>query len=161
MQAQLWKGEVSEGKIRPLSSAPLVAALCPGQACEAAGTWLASCRLHCTCLLFVHLQWFKCFPPQFRDYCAICLRWEWPGSPKALEKCNLEAAFFEGHFLKVLFDRMGRILDQVICLEILIFLSSVHSQWMMSVRHTVVWCSALFPVDLACRISDSFLKTFI
>uniref|UniRef100_A0A2K5R0B2 FHF complex subunit HOOK interacting protein 2A n=1 Tax=Cebus imitator TaxID=2715852 RepID=A0A2K5R0B2_CEBIM len=49
---------------------------------------------------------------QFRDYCAICLRWEWPGSPKALEKCNLEAAFFEGHFLKVLFDRMGRILDQ-------------------------------------------------
>ncbi|XP_012578912.1 PREDICTED: protein FAM160B1 [Condylura cristata] len=49
---------------------------------------------------------------QFRDYCAICLRWEWPGSPKALERCNLEAAFFEGHFLKVLFDRMGRILDQ-------------------------------------------------
>ncbi|XP_064125343.1 FHF complex subunit HOOK interacting protein 2A isoform X4 [Loxodonta africana] len=49
---------------------------------------------------------------QFRDYCAICVRWEWPGSPKALDKCNLEAAFFEGHFLKVLFDRMGRILDQ-------------------------------------------------
>ncbi|XP_053162902.1 FHF complex subunit HOOK interacting protein 2A isoform X2 [Hemicordylus capensis] len=49
---------------------------------------------------------------QFRDYCAICLRWEWPGSPKPLEKCNLEASFFEGHFLKVLFDRMGRILDQ-------------------------------------------------
>ncbi|KAJ6669066.1 hypothetical protein lerEdw1_007875 [Lerista edwardsae] len=49
---------------------------------------------------------------QFRDYCAICLRWEWPGSPKPLEKCNLEAAFFEGHFLKVLFERMGRILDQ-------------------------------------------------
>ncbi|XP_024611733.1 protein FAM160B1 isoform X2 [Neophocaena asiaeorientalis asiaeorientalis] len=51
---------------------------------------------------------------QFRDYCAVSLRWEWPGSPKALEKCNLEAAFFEGHFLKVLFDRMGRILDQVV-----------------------------------------------
>lgn len=49
---------------------------------------------------------------QFRDYCAICLRWEWPGSPKPLEKCNLEASFFEGHFLKVLFERMGRILDQ-------------------------------------------------
>ncbi|XP_048361574.1 FHF complex subunit HOOK interacting protein 2A [Sphaerodactylus townsendi] len=49
---------------------------------------------------------------QFRDYCTICLRWEWPGSPKPLEKCNLEALFFEGHFLKVLFDRMGRILDQ-------------------------------------------------
>nr|XP_003223534.1 PREDICTED: protein FAM160B1 isoform X2 [Anolis carolinensis] len=49
---------------------------------------------------------------QFRDYCAICLRWEWPGFPKPLEKCNLESAFFEGYFLKVLFDRMGRILDQ-------------------------------------------------
>ncbi|XP_034633595.1 protein FAM160B1 [Trachemys scripta elegans] len=49
---------------------------------------------------------------QFQDYCAICLRWEWPGSPKSLEKCNLEALFFEGHFLKILFDRMGRILDQ-------------------------------------------------
>ncbi|XP_074855184.1 FHF complex subunit HOOK interacting protein 2A isoform X2 [Carettochelys insculpta] len=49
---------------------------------------------------------------QFRDYCAICLQWEWPGSPKSLEKCNLEASFFEGHFLKILFDRMGRILDQ-------------------------------------------------
>ena len=58
--------------------------------------------------------------PQFRDYCAICLRWEWPGSPKALERCNLEAAFFEGHFLKVLFDRMGRILDQVISFKVLI-----------------------------------------
>ncbi|XP_063818754.1 FHF complex subunit HOOK interacting protein 2A [Pseudophryne corroboree] len=49
---------------------------------------------------------------QFRDYCAICLRWEWPGTVKAIEKCNLEAPFFEGHFLKILFDRMGRILDQ-------------------------------------------------
>ncbi|KAM6266305.1 FHF complex subunit HOOK interacting protein 2A [Porphyrio hochstetteri] len=49
---------------------------------------------------------------QFRDYCVVCLRWEWPGSPRALEKCNLEASFFEGHFLKVLFERMGRILDQ-------------------------------------------------
>ncbi|XP_018428661.1 PREDICTED: protein FAM160B1 [Nanorana parkeri] len=49
---------------------------------------------------------------QFRDYCAICLRWDWPGTAKAIEKCNLEAPFFEGHFLKVLFDRMGRILDQ-------------------------------------------------
>uniref|UniRef100_A0A3Q3ECL3 FHF complex subunit HOOK interacting protein 2 n=1 Tax=Hippocampus comes TaxID=109280 RepID=A0A3Q3ECL3_HIPCM len=49
---------------------------------------------------------------QFRDYCGICLRWDWRGSPKAFEKCNLELPFFEGHFLKVLFDRMGRILDQ-------------------------------------------------
>ncbi|CAH6938960.1 FHF complex subunit HOOK interacting protein 2A [Phodopus roborovskii] len=49
---------------------------------------------------------------QFRDYCAICLRWEWPVAPKPLENCDLEATFFEGHFLKVLFDRMGRILDQ-------------------------------------------------
>ncbi|KAJ8264719.1 hypothetical protein GJAV_G00153000 [Gymnothorax javanicus] len=49
---------------------------------------------------------------QFRDYCAVCLRWEWRSSPKPFEKCNLQTPFFEGHFLKVLFDRMGRILDQ-------------------------------------------------
>ncbi|XP_061692456.1 protein FAM160B1 isoform X2 [Syngnathoides biaculeatus] len=49
---------------------------------------------------------------QFRDYCGVCQRWDWRGTPKAFEKCNLELPFFEGHFLKVLFDRMGRILDQ-------------------------------------------------
>uniref|UniRef100_A0A4W5JV24 FHF complex subunit HOOK interacting protein 2 n=1 Tax=Hucho hucho TaxID=62062 RepID=A0A4W5JV24_9TELE len=49
---------------------------------------------------------------QFRDYCGICQRWDWRGTPKALDKCNLDSPFFEGHFLKVLFDRMGRILDQ-------------------------------------------------
>ncbi|XP_059215667.1 protein FAM160B1 [Centropristis striata] len=49
---------------------------------------------------------------QFRDYCGVCQRWDWRGSPKPFEKCNLDSPFFEGHFLKVLFDRMGRILDQ-------------------------------------------------
>lgn len=50
--------------------------------------------------------------PQFRDYCGVCRRWDWRGNPKPFEKCNLDIPFFEGHFLKVLFDRMGRILDQ-------------------------------------------------
>ncbi|XP_056291521.1 protein FAM160B1 isoform X1 [Pseudoliparis swirei] len=49
---------------------------------------------------------------QFRDYCGVCQRWDWRGNPKPFEKCNLDSPFFEGHFLKVLFDRMGRILDQ-------------------------------------------------
>uniref|UniRef100_A0AAY5KCY5 FHF complex subunit HOOK-interacting protein C-terminal domain-containing protein n=1 Tax=Esox lucius TaxID=8010 RepID=A0AAY5KCY5_ESOLU len=49
---------------------------------------------------------------QFRDYCGICQRWDWRGTPKPIEKCHLDNPFFEGHFLKVLFDRMGRILDQ-------------------------------------------------
>ncbi|KAF7669067.1 hypothetical protein LDENG_00245350 [Lucifuga dentata] len=49
---------------------------------------------------------------QFRDYCGVCQRWDWRGNPKPFEKCNLDLPFFEGHFLKVLFDRMGRILDQ-------------------------------------------------
>ena len=52
-------------------------------------------------------------PAQFRDYCGVCQRWDWRGTPKAIEKCDLERPFFEGHFLKVLFDRMGRVLDQV------------------------------------------------
>lgn len=49
---------------------------------------------------------------QFRDYCGVCQKWDWRSNPKPFEKCNLESSFFEGHFLKVLFDRMGRILDQ-------------------------------------------------
>uniref|UniRef100_A0A673JA97 Protein FAM160B1-like n=1 Tax=Sinocyclocheilus rhinocerous TaxID=307959 RepID=A0A673JA97_9TELE len=49
---------------------------------------------------------------QFRDFCGVCQRWDWRSSPKPFEKCNLDSPFFEGHFLKVLFDRMGRILDQ-------------------------------------------------
>ncbi|XP_069546130.1 FHF complex subunit HOOK interacting protein 2A isoform X2 [Brachyistius frenatus] len=49
---------------------------------------------------------------QFRDYCGVCQRWDWRGNPKPFERCNLDMPFFEGHFLKVLFDRMGRILDQ-------------------------------------------------
>lgn len=58
-----------------------------------------------------------CVCVQFRDYCGICQRWDWRSIPKPIEKCNLDIPFFEGHFLKVLFDRMGRILDQVgLCL---------------------------------------------
>ncbi|XP_053730627.1 protein FAM160B1 [Synchiropus splendidus] len=49
---------------------------------------------------------------QFRDFCGVCQRWDWRGTPKPFEKCDLDLPFFEGHFLKVLFDRMGRILDQ-------------------------------------------------
>ncbi|XP_043359161.1 FHF complex subunit HOOK interacting protein 2B isoform X10 [Dermochelys coriacea] len=38
--------------------------------------------------------------------------WHWPQAPKPLESCDPQAVFYEGHFLKVLFDRMTRILDQ-------------------------------------------------
>ncbi|XP_071435185.1 FHF complex subunit HOOK-interacting protein 2B [Pithys albifrons albifrons] len=38
--------------------------------------------------------------------------WGWPLSPRPLESCHPGVAFYEGHFLKVLFDRMTRILDQ-------------------------------------------------
>ncbi|XP_005992671.1 FHF complex subunit HOOK-interacting protein 2B [Latimeria chalumnae] len=49
---------------------------------------------------------------QFQQCCANALKWNWPRSLKPLESCNLEGNFYEGHFLKVLFDRMARILDQ-------------------------------------------------
>lgn len=38
--------------------------------------------------------------------------WGWPSSPRPLDLCHPGVAFYEGHFLKVLFDRMSRILDQ-------------------------------------------------
>ncbi|KAM8990793.1 FHF complex subunit HOOK-interacting protein 2B isoform 3-T4 [Ara ararauna] len=38
--------------------------------------------------------------------------WGWPRAPRPLNSCHPELVFYEGHFLKVLFDRMARILDQ-------------------------------------------------
>ncbi|NXJ72955.1 F16B2 protein, partial [Rostratula benghalensis] len=38
--------------------------------------------------------------------------WGWPTVPRPLDACHPEVTFYEGHFLKVLFDRMTRILDQ-------------------------------------------------
>lgn len=80
--------------------------------------------------------------PQFRDYCAICLRWEWLALQKALERCNLEAAFFEGSFLKVLFDRMGRrILDQAISFKSINFLLFIyHSPWVLFTSSSSFYC---------------------
>ncbi|NWZ85522.1 F16B2 protein, partial [Poecile atricapillus] len=43
---------------------------------------------------------------------ASAAPWGWPSSPRPLDSCQPGAAFYEGHFLKVLFDRLSRILDQ-------------------------------------------------
>ncbi|XP_064493929.1 LOW QUALITY PROTEIN: FHF complex subunit HOOK-interacting protein 2B [Pseudopipra pipra] len=43
---------------------------------------------------------------------ATVAPWGWPSAPRPLECCHPGGAFYEGHFLKVLFDRMSRILDQ-------------------------------------------------
>ncbi|XP_074973637.1 FHF complex subunit HOOK-interacting protein 2B isoform X3 [Phalacrocorax aristotelis] len=45
---------------------------------------------------------------------ASAAPWGWPPAPRPLDTCHPEVTFYEGHFLKVLFDRMTRILDQVI-----------------------------------------------
>ncbi|XP_064031522.1 FHF complex subunit HOOK-interacting protein 2B isoform X2 [Pogoniulus pusillus] len=38
--------------------------------------------------------------------------WGWPSAPRPLDACQQEGTFYEGHFLKMLFDRMSQILDQ-------------------------------------------------
>ncbi|XP_015504140.1 protein FAM160B2 [Parus major] len=43
---------------------------------------------------------------------ASAAPWGWPSSPWPLDSCQPAVAFYEGHFLKVLFDRLSRILDQ-------------------------------------------------
>ncbi|XP_030319887.1 protein FAM160B2-like isoform X1 [Calypte anna] len=43
---------------------------------------------------------------------ANAASWGWPPAPRPLDSCPPEVMFYEGHFLKVLFDRMSRILDQ-------------------------------------------------
>lgn len=39
--------------------------------------------------------------------------WGWPPTPAPLDVQEPDRPFFEGRFLRVLFDRMARILDQV------------------------------------------------
>ncbi|XP_074784503.1 FHF complex subunit HOOK-interacting protein 2B isoform X1 [Athene noctua] len=43
---------------------------------------------------------------------ASAAPWGWPPAPRPLDACHPEGTFYEGHFLKVLFDRMTQILDQ-------------------------------------------------
>lgn len=50
---------------------------------------------------------------QFQECCTNASCWNWPQAPRSLESCTAGSRFYEGHFLKVLFDRMGQILDQV------------------------------------------------
>uniref|UniRef100_A0A674CPG9 FHF complex subunit HOOK interacting protein 2B n=1 Tax=Salmo trutta TaxID=8032 RepID=A0A674CPG9_SALTR len=49
---------------------------------------------------------------QLKECTAFLLDWDWPKSLKPTELSVSSSDFFEGHFLKVLFDRIGRILEQ-------------------------------------------------
>ncbi|NWX35474.1 F16B2 protein, partial [Notiomystis cincta] len=51
-------------------------------------------------------------PCQVQACRARAASWGWPSSPRPLDSCHPGVPFYEGHFLKVLFDRMSRILDQ-------------------------------------------------
>ncbi|XP_054972327.2 FHF complex subunit HOOK-interacting protein 2B isoform X2 [Pan paniscus] len=51
---------------------------------------------------------------QFQECSSRVASWGWPLTPTPLDPHEPERPFFEGHFLRVLFDRMSRILDQVI-----------------------------------------------
>ncbi|XP_063463206.1 FHF complex subunit HOOK-interacting protein 2B isoform X3 [Pan paniscus] len=49
----------------------------------------------------------------FQECSSRVASWGWPLTPTPLDPHEPERPFFEGHFLRVLFDRMSRILDQV------------------------------------------------
>ncbi|XP_056669647.1 FHF complex subunit HOOK-interacting protein 2B isoform X8 [Monodelphis domestica] len=50
----------------------------------------------------------------FQECCSRVASWGWPLAPTPLDPHEPETPFFEGRFLQVLFNRMARILDQVI-----------------------------------------------
>ncbi|XP_060787215.1 FHF complex subunit HOOK-interacting protein 2B [Neoarius graeffei] len=47
-----------------------------------------------------------------KECSAVCADWGWPDVPKPTEVLSNSADFYEGHFLKVLLDRIARILEQ-------------------------------------------------
>ncbi|XP_043938888.1 FHF complex subunit HOOK interacting protein 2B isoform X2 [Protopterus annectens] len=49
---------------------------------------------------------------QFQQCCSHALSWNWPLMPKPLDTTESDVEFYEGHFLKILFDRLARLLDQ-------------------------------------------------
>ncbi|XP_048474420.1 FHF complex subunit HOOK interacting protein 2A-like isoform X2 [Rhincodon typus] len=48
----------------------------------------------------------------FQGCCVNAKEWKWPLFPSNLESCDPGGIFYEGDFLKVLFDRMAQILHQ-------------------------------------------------
>ncbi|XP_078392830.1 FHF complex subunit HOOK interacting protein 2A-like [Cetorhinus maximus] len=48
----------------------------------------------------------------FQGCCVNAREWKWPLVPNHLESCDPGRIFYEGDFLKVLFDRMAQILQQ-------------------------------------------------
>ncbi|XP_067879045.1 FHF complex subunit HOOK interacting protein 2A-like isoform X2 [Heterodontus francisci] len=48
----------------------------------------------------------------FQGCCINAREWKWPLVLNSLESCDPDAMFYEGDFLKVLFDRMAQILHQ-------------------------------------------------
>ncbi|XP_029793092.1 protein FAM160B2 isoform X2 [Suricata suricatta] len=50
----------------------------------------------------------------FQECSSRVAPWGWPLGPTPLDLHEPERPFFEGHFLRMLFDRMSRILEQVI-----------------------------------------------
>ncbi|XP_069773891.1 FHF complex subunit HOOK interacting protein 2A-like isoform X2 [Narcine bancroftii] len=48
----------------------------------------------------------------FQECCSKVRAWNWPRSSNAAENCCSAATFYEGDFLKTLFDRMAQILHQ-------------------------------------------------
>ncbi|XP_063787890.1 FHF complex subunit HOOK-interacting protein 2B isoform X2 [Pseudophryne corroboree] len=49
---------------------------------------------------------------QYRSCRQQSSTWGWPGSPQPLSTDGQGQEFYEGHFLEILFDRLGSILDQ-------------------------------------------------
>ncbi|XP_053321495.1 FHF complex subunit HOOK interacting protein 2B [Spea bombifrons] len=49
---------------------------------------------------------------QYQVLCKVTSRWKWPLTPHPLLAGHQGQEFYEGHFLEVLFDRLGGILDQ-------------------------------------------------
>lgn len=76
-----------------------------------------ACLRGSLCLLVPPDRWVHSFNSpllfQFQECSSRVAPWGWPPAPPPLDPHEPERPFFEGHFLRMLFDRISRILEQV------------------------------------------------
>ncbi|XP_072033663.1 FHF complex subunit HOOK interacting protein 2A-like isoform X2 [Amphiura filiformis] len=95
---------------------------------------------------------------QFRECSVNCLPWEWPTYPTPLDKCPTDESFYEGTLVKMLYDKLTRMLDQTY--EVNLQVTSVLSKITLF-PHPLIheyFLNPFLPVTPGCRTLNTVLQ---